>query len=394
MRNSITPVILSGGAGTRLWPLSLPSRPKQLHALVGSHSLLQETVDRLSGIEGVGSPVVVCNEAQIEIVRSQLVAIDRPPGQIIVEPAGRNTAPAVAAAALTLDPEAVMVVLPADHLIAHAGAFRGAMAVAIEAADRGEIVMFGVVPTRADTGFGYIEVGADLGSVKQLRRFVEKPDNPTAAHYLATGHYLWNSGMFVFSAGTILEQIERFQPDLAVGVRKAVTEADVEGDTLRLAGSFAGVPSISLDHAVMEKLESAVVVPLDAGWSDVGSWQALWEVSAPHGETVTIGPARVVDVARSYVRAETKPVVVIGLDDVVVVETPEAVLVMDRRRAQDVRHAAVWFAGLPEGGNIGGAAEAGTAEGGTAEGGTAEGGNSGGGNSGGGSAEEVEAGDE
>lgn len=349
VQNSITPVILSGGAGTRLWPLSLPSRPKQLHTLIGSHSLLQETVGRLSGLDGIDSPIVVCNGGQIEVVRSQLEAIARPPRRIIVEPVGRNTAPAVAAAALTLDPEVVMVVLPADHLIADAVAFQGAMALAIEAAREGRIVTFGVVPTRVDTGFGYLEVGGEQGPVRELRRFVEKPDHQTAGHYLATGNYLWNSGMFVFTAGIILEEIRRHEPELAAVVEEAMSDAVSERDTLRLADSFAGSASISLDHAVMERVESALVVPLDAGWNDVGSWQALWEVSAPHGETVTIGPARVMDVERSYVRAETKPVAVIGLDDVVVVETAEAVLVMDRRRAQDVRQAATWFAGLSGG---------------------------------------------
>jgi mannose-1-phosphate guanylyltransferase/mannose-6-phosphate isomerase len=344
--NPITPVVLSGGAGTRLWPLSLPSRPKQLHALVGPHSLLQETVRRLAGLEDVTGPVIVCNEVQTDIVRSQLEAIEQPPRQIIVEPAGRNTAPAVAAAALTLDPGVVMVVLPADHLIADVGAFCRAMSVAVEAAADGHIVSFGVVPTRADTGFGYIEVGAGGEQVRQLLQFVEKPDLRTAGHYLASGNYLWNSGMFVFTAGAILEQLGRYEPDLLAGVAEAVADAESSGDTLRLAPSFATVASISLDYAVMERVESAVVVALDAGWSDVGSWQALWEVTAPHGETVTIGPVRVVDVARSYVRAETKPVAVIGLDDVVVVETDDAVLVMDRRRAQDVREVASWFEAL------------------------------------------------
>lgn len=348
MHKAITPVILSGGAGTRLWPLSLPSRPKQLHALVGRHSLLQETVRRLAGLEDVGPPVVVCNEVQVDTVRTQLEAIDRPPRQIIVEPAGRNTAPAVAAAALTLDREVVMVVLPADHLIGDVEMFRQTMSVAIEAAGQGRIVTFGVVPTRADTGFGYIEVGAAEGRARQLLQFVEKPDHQTAGHYLASGNYLWNSGMFVFRAGVILEQLERFEPELLAGVVDATANAVKGDDTLRLAPSFLAVTSISIDRAVMERVQSAVVVPLDAGWSDVGSWQALWEVAAPHGETVTIGPARVFDVARSYVRAETKPVAVIGLDDVVVVETPDAVLVMDRRRAQDVRQAATWFESLSE----------------------------------------------
>ncbi|HEX2152349.1 MAG TPA: mannose-1-phosphate guanylyltransferase/mannose-6-phosphate isomerase [Acidimicrobiia bacterium] len=344
MGSVITPVILSGGSGTRLWPLSLPTRPKQLQRLLGPETMIQATVRRAQLHEGSTAPIVVCNETQVALVVEQLTAIGSAPELVIVEPQGRNTAPAIAAAAMVLDPEVVMAVLPADHVIGDADAFGAALATAVEAAEEGLIVTFGVVPTRPETGFGYIEAAASEGGVAQVRRFVEKPDAETAERYLASG-FLWNSGMFVFSAGSILEELRQWEPELVDVVSRAVAAASGENDepVIRLGVDFRAASSISIDHAVMERTSRAHVVALDAGWVDVGSWQSLWEVVATDGETVAVGPVMTRDVERSYIRAESRPVAVIGVDDVVVIETADAVLVVDRRHAQDVRTAADWF---------------------------------------------------
>lgn len=342
----ITPVILSGGSGTRLWPLSLDRRPKQLQTLVDSETMIQATARRTAGMDRVTPPMVICNSVQVDAVGSQLREAGAPAASILVEPIGRNTAPAVAAAALLLEHDTVMAVFPADHVIADLDVFRTVLSVAAAEAEAGRIVTFGVVPTRPETGFGYIEVGERRGQVAELRRFVEKPDLETAEQYVASGGYLWNSGIFVFTAGSILAELRRHEPDLVSIVEEAVGEAVTEDEVVRLSGRFADAKAISIDHAVMERTQSGVVVELEAGWSDVGSWQALWEVMSPDGGTVTIGPVHTVDVARSYVRSQGRPVAVIGLDDVVVVETPDAILVMDRRRAQDVRSAAEWHARL------------------------------------------------
>lgn len=343
-----TPVILSGGSGTRLWPLSLPGRPKQLQVLVGADSMIQSTVRRARLQSGSTAPVVVCNDRQAAEIIDQLGAIGSSPQAVVIEPVARNTAPAVAAAAMLLDPEVVMAVLPADHVIEDDGAFETALASAIEAAVQGNLVTFGVVPTRPETGFGYIEVGEQRGDTAEVRRFVEKPDSAAAVELVASG-YLWNSGMFAFTAGAILGEMRRWEPQLVEAVAAAVETASREegGMRVRLGDSFGDAPSISLDYAVMERTDRARVVALDAGWSDVGSWQSLWEVLDPDGGTVTVGEVHAVDVERSYVRSESRPVAVIGVDDVVVVETPDAVLVVDRRRAQEVRSAAEWFAHRP-----------------------------------------------
>ncbi|CAN5889983.1 hypothetical protein BH23ACT5_BH23ACT5_03210 [soil metagenome] len=343
MRHDLTPVILSGGSGNRLWPLSVPGRPKQLQALVGTDSMIQATATRTQGIDGLTPPLVVCNDAQVDEIRSQLGAVGAPPDRILVEPVGRNTAPAVAAAALSLSPETIMAVFPADHVITDTTAFHSALISATEAAQGGRIVTFGIVPSRPDTGFGYIEAADLRGGVADVVRFVEKPDADTARSYLDSGRFLWNSGMFVFAAGAIRAELERHVPQVLEAVAAAVDGARTDGDAVYLADGFADAEAISIDHAVMERTDRAVVVPLDAGWSDVGSWQALWEVSSPGGETVTVGNVYAVDVAGSYLRAESRRLAVIGLDDVVVVETPEAVLVMSRHRAQEVRSAAEWF---------------------------------------------------
>lgn len=339
----MTPVILSGGSGTRLWPLSVSRLPKQFQPLIGDRTMIQDTALRPLGLEGVSAPLVVCNAAQVPLVREQLGVVGAAPRPVVIEPEARNTGPAVAAAAMLLDPGVVMAVLPADHVITELEVFRRALVHAREAAAGGAIVTFGVIPTRPDVGFGYLEVGEVEEGVAPLVRFVEKPDRAAAERYVESG-YLWNSGMFVFTAGTILEELERRVPDLVSAVTEAVGAAELADDaTVRLGPAFSAAPSISIDNAVMEHTEIGKVVPLDAGWSDVGSWQSLWEVSAPDGETVTVGDVYAVDVERSYLRSGSKPLAVIGLSDVVVVETEEAVLVIDRRRAQEVRGAAKWF---------------------------------------------------
>ena len=343
MEVQITPVILSGGSGTRLWPLSLPAHPKQLQALIGSETMIQATVRRLSGLEGVTAPIVVCNEIQAETISRQLAEIDSPPLSVLVEPSARNTAPAVAAAALTLDPESIMAVFPADHVIVDTTAFQIAVEAAVAAAANGKIVTFGVVPTRPDTGFGYIKVGPEGDRAHDLRGFVEKPDLATAEGYIADGGYLWNSGMFVFTAGAVLGEMERYAPDVLRHAKAGLDSATTGAGLVRLGLEFSGSPAISIDYAVMEQTDTGAVVPLDAGWSDLGSWQALWETAGDGDETVVVGQVLAVDSARSYLRSESRPVAVIGVDDVVVVETPDAILVMDRRRAQDVRLAADWF---------------------------------------------------
>lgn len=340
-----TPVILSGGSGTRLWPLSLPGRPKQLQALVTEESMIQATVRRAAVHSDSTPPVVVCNERQVAEVADQLSDIGHPPRAVVVEPAARNTAPAVTAAAMLVDPESVIAVLPADHLIEDGDVFQAAMAAAVQAAVEGHLVVFGVPPTRPETGFGYIEVGDQDGSTARLERFVEKPDPATAVELVASGH-LWNSGMFAFTAGGILAEMRRWEPRVVEAVGDSVRNARSDQGVVRLGDAFREAPSISIDYAVMERTDHGRVVPLDAGWSDVGSWQSLWEALAPDGRTVTVGDVHTVDVQRSYVRSESRPVAVIGVDDVVVVETPEAVLVVDRGRAQEVRSAADWFAHL------------------------------------------------
>lgn len=343
MTESVVPVVLSGGSGTRLWPLSSTTMPKQLHRLVGDDTMLRSTLSRVVDTRGA-LPIVVCGLSQVGAVAGQLAEGE---ARIVVEPTARNTAPAVAAAALLVPPETVLAVFPADHVIADGNAFAGALARAVTAAKAGHVVTFGIVPSVPATGFGYIEFADGGGDWHSIVSFVEKPDQATAEQYVSGGVHLWNSGMFVFRADVMAAELETHAPAVWEAVRASVesrSEIDVSGRTVtRLGDAFSGAPSISIDYAVMERTERGVVVPLDAGWSDVGSWEALWEIVSTESETVTIGEVMVQDVARSYVRSETKPVAVIGVDDVVVIQTDDAVLVVDRRRAQEVRDAAAWF---------------------------------------------------
>ncbi|HEY5652201.1 MAG TPA: mannose-1-phosphate guanylyltransferase/mannose-6-phosphate isomerase [Acidimicrobiia bacterium] len=333
----ITPVVLSGGSGTRLWPLSRASIPKQFVALTGERTLFQQTVLRAKGIEGVTDPIVVGNRDHIAIIASQLAEVGVTARAVIVEPEGRNTAPAVALAAEALDSSDLMLVMPSDSLILDESEFRSAVRAAIEPAMEGSLVTFGVTPTRPETGYGYIEVGGSRGSWSRVARFVEKPDGPTAEAYVAGGRHLWNAGMFLFAVGDLRKEMSEYAPSVGEAVATAWAARRVVDFVVEPDASFASSPSISIDHAVMERSDRVAVVPMDAGWSDVGSWQALWELGASGDSNVTIGPTALLDVSGSYVRADGRLVALIGVEDLVVVDTPDALLISSRERSQDVK---------------------------------------------------------
>ncbi|MGH8873837.1 MAG: mannose-1-phosphate guanylyltransferase/mannose-6-phosphate isomerase [Acidimicrobiia bacterium] len=334
----IVPVIMSGGVGSRLWPLSRREHPKQLQRLVGDQTMIQATAGRVEGIDGAGPPLIVCNQAQGEGIAAGLAEVGVAAHRMVLEPEGRNTAPAVAVAALLVgEGDPVLLVLPADHLIGDVAAFRAAVGVAAGAASSGAMVTFGVVPTRPETGYGYLRCGDPVGEgAFRVDRFVEKPDNPEAL--VASEEHMWNSGMFAFRTSAYLEELGRHQPGMVEACREAIGTARVEGPFLVLGEAFLRAESISIDYAVMERTDRAVVVPLDAGWSDVGSWESLWEVEERDSErNVIIGDVLAEDVAGSYLRSEGRLLAVVGLQDVLVVETADAVLVCPRERAQDVK---------------------------------------------------------
>lgn len=339
------PVILSGGSGTRLWPLSRALHPKQFIGLTEDASLFQLTLERLHGLApGAVEPLVVCNEEHRFIVAEQCRAHGVTPRAILLEPAGRNTAPAIAAAAMAAmatgqDP--VLLVLAADHAMADVPAFQAAVRSGLAAAEAGQLVTFGVVPTAPETGYGYICVDAAPNGAEVLRvqGFVEKPDLPTAQRYVADGCHFWNSGMFMFRASAVLEELERFSPAIVLAVRASMEAATTDLDFVRLhAPSFTASPSDSIDYAVMEHTDKAMVVPLAAGWSDVGAWSSLWQAMPHDGDGNALrGDVLTHKVGNSLVYAEHRLVAVLGLDDVVVVETADAVLVAHKQQVQDVR---------------------------------------------------------
>lgn len=344
----IVPVLLSGGVGARLWPLSRAATPKQLQVLLGHSTMIQATAQRLAGLPSLAPPVVVCGERHGDAIREQLREIGVSPSVVIREPVGRNTAPAVLLAALACQPEDMMLVLPADHVVTDSESFRAAVELAITAVEEGALVAFGVTPTRPETGYGYIRSRAGDGSPRPIEAFVEKPDLATAEGYVADGRHLWNSGMFAFRAGLVLEEIARLAPAVYDAVVASVN-GRVGGGDVRPGARFDDAPSISFDHAVMEHTDRAVVIPLDVGWSDVGSWSTLWEIEDKDDlGNVVRGDAVVHDVERSYVRSDGRLVAVIGLDDVVVVDTGDAVLVAARDRVQDVKAIVEHLAGRPE----------------------------------------------
>jgi mannose-1-phosphate guanylyltransferase/mannose-6-phosphate isomerase len=338
----LVPLILSGGSGTRLWPMSRELTPKQFLPLVTRLSLLQETLQRAQSVGAfVRRPIIVCNEAHRFLVAEQARAISIEPQAIVLEPAGRNTAPAVAAGALLAESfvtDPLLLVLPADHVILDTAAFAAAVTVAIAAARDGRLVTFGVVPDKPETGYGYIARGEDRGGWYGVERFVEKPDLRTAQGYVDSGRYYWNSGMFLFAASTFLRELAVHAPAMVEPCRRAVAQAAVDADFTRLGKAFLESPSSSIDYAVMEKTERAAVVPLAAGWSDVGSWPALHDVLPKDASgNVAVGDVLLEQCTRSYVASSGRTVAAIGLDEVVVIETPDAVLVMARDNAQDVK---------------------------------------------------------
>ena len=339
---TVRPVILSGGSGTRLWPLSRAAYPKQLMPLVGSQSLLQQTVERVGDPTLFSAPVLICNDEHRFLVAEQLRALGRSQEAIVLEPVGRNTAPAVAAAALMAEPDAPLLILPSDHYIARPDAFRAAVAVAAKAAAAGALVTFGIAPSAPETGYGYIRRGeavAEAPGCHRVAAFVEKPDAATAARYLVAGDYLWNGGMFLFRADRFLAELERCEPAIKTAVEKAVAGAARDLDFIRLEKeAFATAPAISIDYAVMEKTRDAAVVPVDMGWTDVGSWAALWEVADRDAAgNALVGDVVAVDVKNSYVRAESRLVTAVGLEDIVLIETVDAVMAVARDRAQDLK---------------------------------------------------------
>jgi mannose-1-phosphate guanylyltransferase/mannose-6-phosphate isomerase len=338
----LVPVILSGGAGTRLWPLSREMYPKQLLALTSKRTMLQDTATRLAGIAGAEAPIVVCNEAHRFTVAEQIRALGLTASGILLEPAGRNTAPAVALAALKaqqIDPEATIVVAPADHVIRDASAFQAAAAVAARLAQDGKLVTFGIVAHAPETGYGYIRRGEGTGPAYPVAQFIEKPPLDVATQFVATGDYYWNSGMFVFKAGRYLTELAAFAPDILEASLAAFQAARTDLDFVRIDKTeFEKCRSESIDYAVMEKTRDAVVLPLDAGWSDVGSWSSLFDaLPADEEGNVLQGDVLVHDTHDCYVHSTSRLVAAVGLDDHIVVETKDAVLVAPKDRVQDVK---------------------------------------------------------
>ena len=336
----ITPVIMAGGSGSRLWPLSRSLYPKQFLALTGDNTMLQETLCRLSTLD-VSAPLVICNEEHRFIVAEQLRSIDQT-GSIILEPVGRNTAPAIALAAeVTLDNDPILLVLAADHVIQDTAAFTQAVNDAVPLAQAGKLVTFGIVPTQAHTGYGYIKRGnaVSFSSGYDVNAFVEKPSSSVAAEYIESGQYYWNSGMFLIKASRYLQELEKYCPEISAACKKALENTTHDNDFIRLdADAFKLCPDESIDYAVMEHTTDAVVVPLDAGWNDIGAWSALWEVNDKdeHGNTIH-GDSILQDTKNSLIYGGERLVTTIGLDNVVIIDTKDALLVASKDKVQDVK---------------------------------------------------------
>ena len=342
----ITPVILSGGSGTRLWPLSRKQHPKQLLPLLNQTSLLQDTINRMDGLEGVEKTIVICNEDYRFMVAEQAHETSIDASAIILEPVGRNTAPAIALAAFNSleshpDSDPVLLVLPADHDIKNVGAFHDAIRTAQEQAIEGRLVTFGILPDRPETGYGYIKAAesVDIGEVSDIEKFVEKPDTDTATKYLNEGGYYWNSGMFMFRASVYLEALKKYSPDIYEASENSYKHAQRDMDFTRIGiKEFRECPSESIDYAVMEKVDNAVVIPVDIGWSDVGSWSALHDIgNQDEDNNILIGDTKTVLTKNSYVRAEGKLVTTLGIENIIVVDTDDALLVADKNHVQSIK---------------------------------------------------------
>ncbi len=339
------PVILSGGSGSRLWPLSRKDYPKQFWSLYGDDTMLQATAKRVAR-PGFAPPILICNEQQRFFVQEQMEQIDTQLNDIIVEPVGRNTAPAIAMAALHIlaqGGDEPMLVLPADHVITDEDAFHQAIQQALTAANSGHLVTFGITPDKPETGYGYIQSGNDLadGAGKLVKRFVEKPELATAKAYLAEGDYFWNSGIFLFRASHFINELKLHAPDILASCEQALAAAKYSQGALQLEmDSFAACRDESIDYAVMEGTEKAAIVPMSCGWSDVGSWSSLWEVNDKDASgNVLRGDIHQWDSVNCYVRSEDRVVSLIGLKDLVVVDTKDALLIADKSQVQDVKKA-------------------------------------------------------
>jgi len=333
----IVPVIMAGGSGTRLWPLSRARYPKQFLPLNSERSMLQETLLRVSGLP-VSESITICNEEHRFFVAEQLREIDAL-GKIILEPIGRNTAPAIGLAALSVDDDPLLLVLAADHVIKDTDAFTSAVRQAMPLAESGKLVTFGVIPSEPHTGYGYIEAGTNMGEGFEVASFKEKPDAQTAAQYLDAGGYYWNSGMFLFKASRYLQELKLFRADIHDACVESMAKVQLDLDFVRVdAEAFQRCPSDSIDYAVMEKTSDAVVVPLDAGWNDVGSWTSLWDLGDKDSmNNVVVGDVMLQDTSNSYVRATDQLIAAVGVEDLVIVSTKDALMVAHKDRVQDAK---------------------------------------------------------
>ena len=337
--SEIVPVILSGGSGTRLWPMSRPEKPKQLLALTATLTMLQLTAARAHG-DAFAAPIVVANAAHADEVEAQLAAVDAAPQALLLEPVGRNTAPAIALAALSARPGQALLVMPSDHVIADRDAFHAAIHAALPLVDQGWLVTFGITPDAPETGYGYIKVGDGIApGVHRVSSFVEKPKRDVAEAMLASGDHAWNGGIFLFRADAFLGALETFRPDMLAAVRRSLHEARRDGTRVYPdADAFAAAPSDSIDYAVMEKADRVAVVPVAMGWSDVGSWDALHAISAGDGGgNVVAGDVVVLDSSNCLVRSDGAKVAMVGVSDLIVVASGNDVLIMPRGRSQDIK---------------------------------------------------------
>lgn len=338
----LIPIILSGGAGTRLWPVSRESHPKPFMRIGGGKSLLTQTYERALAVTGETAPLIVTNNNYYFLSQDELKDQQTKP-RYLLEPAGRNTAPAIAVAALWAmqqNEDACMLVMPADHLIKNTAAFHASVQHAEALANDGFLVLFGIKPTAPETGFGYIEMGAATGEqARTVERFIEKPDAITAARYLAQGNYVWNSGMFCFKASTILSAFDSYHPTLLNAARAVWNSTRTDTDKMQLPPDFSGLESISIDYAVMEKAKNIAVIPGDFDWSDIGAWKAVAEAISPdeQGNTSNNGQTIVIDSRNTHIEAQDRLVVTIGLENMLVIDTPDALLVADKSRSQEVR---------------------------------------------------------